>query len=347
MTKRMDPRLTNSQPVFVGVDVGGTTITAVVADELGALLGEATVFTNVSSPDRTLGSIVTAVTTALDVANRDMTAVLCLGLGIPGLVDPATGQVKLAVNLNWTDVLAGSLLETELGVPCFLENDVRVAALGCSARLFGGVVHYLAYVSIGTGLAAGLILDGQLYRGAHGMAGEIGHLIVEPDGLLCKCGNRGCLEAYVSGPAIALAGQTAVQEGRSTTLATNEPVTAAQVFAAAAMYDPVAERIIQQAGAYLGQALQGLIMTYDVEKIVLSGGVARNGRLLLDAIHREWQQQAARSPLAAVMLDTAVLQVASPADNYGAWGAIQLAQKNLASLRILGNSNQGVQGGDG
>lgn len=333
----MDSRLTNSQPLFVGVDVGGTTITAVVADELGALLGEATVFTNVLSPDRTLGSIVTAVTTALDVANRDMTAVLCLGLGIPGLVDPATGRVKLAVNLNWTDVPAGSLLEAEFGVPCFVENDVRVAALGCSARLFGGAVKHLAYVSIGTGLAAGLILDGRLYRGAHGMAGEIGHLIVEPDGLLCKCGNRGCLEAYVSGPAIALAGQTAVQQGQSTTLATNEPITAAQVFAAAAIHDLVAKNIIQRAGAYLGQALQGLIMTYDVEKIVLSGGVARNGRLLLDAIHQEWQQQAARSPLAAVMLDTAVLQVASPADNYGAWGAIQLAQKNLADLRILGS----------
>jgi len=111
-------------------------------------------------------------------------------------------------------VVSSVAYPSALGVPCFLENDVRTAALGVQRYDAGAAIQHLAYVSIGTGIAAGLILQGRLYTGAHGMAGEIGHMIVEPNGRRCACGARGCLETVAAGPAIARLGQEAVATTR-------------------------------------------------------------------------------------------------------------------------------------
>src|SRR5205823_13868902 len=124
------------------------------------------------------------------------------GLGIPGRVQPATGLVESAVNLRWRQLPAGPLLAERLGVPCHLENDARAAALGAYQTGDERRFQNWAYISVGTGIAAGLILRGQLYRGPNGMAGEIGHTVVLPGGPRCACGLSGCLEAIAAGPAI-------------------------------------------------------------------------------------------------------------------------------------------------
>jgi glucokinase len=223
-------------------------------------------------------------------------------------------------------VPAGHLLSQILGVPCYLEKDLHLAALGYYHFFATGTLQHMAYVSVGTGVAAGLILDGRLYRGAHGMAGEFGHMVVDPQGLRCNCGNRGCLETFTAGPAIVRAGQEAVRDGRMTFPAELAEMTAVDVFDAAKSGNPAAQEIIHVVGSYLGRGLQALMMSYDVDKIILGGGIARAGDIFLNAILHEWQQQASLSLLAAEMLKPEKVELVPPEVNAGAWGGVALAR---------------------
>jgi glucokinase len=325
--------------VTVGVDVGGSTITAVVVDTALHARAQLTRATDKSSPRRTIDSIAATVTEALEMAQTPLAQVSAIGMGVPGKVDTATGMVNLAVNLNWDEMPAGSLFSELFGVPCYLENDLRLAALGYYRFFTKQSIQNMAYVSVGTGLAAGLILDGRLHRGSNGMAGEIGHMVIDPDGPVCNCGNRGCLEMYTAGPAYARAGEAAVTQGRLEYLRGKEEVTAVDIFHAAEMGETAAQEIIDSIGATLGRGLQTLIAAYDVDKIILGGGVARAGDIFLQSIRREWQRQAGLSPLAADMLQPEKLECAPAERNAGAWGGVALA----ISKRPLIPS---VEGGD-
>jgi glucokinase len=206
-----------------------------------------------------------------------------------------------------------------------VENDVRAAAVGAYRSGGQGAARNLAYVNVGTGVSAGLILEGKLYRGAHGMAGEIGHIITEPDGPLCNCGARGCLETLVAGPAIARMGQEAVEAGEDTVLQRAGTITAATVYEAAASGDGVALRITEQVGTTLGRALHALVMSYDVERIVLGGGVTGAGEVFLEAIRRAWARERAQSALARALLRPEMLHLTEQGRNMVAYGAGVLA----------------------
>src|SRR5207237_4002755 len=134
------------------------------------------------------------------------------------------------VNMGWEELPVGQTLSAQLGVPCLLENDVTLAALGAQRYIGAPAARNLAYVSVGTGIAAGLILDGRIYRGAHGLAGEIGHMVIAPNGPRCQCGGRGCLEALAAGPAIARLGETAAGRSDDTLLRGYRPMTAEAVY---------------------------------------------------------------------------------------------------------------------
>ena len=175
--------------------------------------------------------------------------------------------MTLAVNLGWTDYALRDALERELGRPVVIENDARAAAIGLHARGIAGANDDLAYLAVGTGIAAGVILDGRLHRGARGLAGEIGHAIAERDGPRCVCGQHGCLEAFASGPSIA---RRANELGSHAT-------SAVEVYAAAAAGDPIAGSLIDDVGRRLAWAVHLLVMTYDVERVVVGGGVSHAG----------------------------------------------------------------------
>lgn len=309
--------------VVVGVDVGGTTITALVADSALQERSQVTGNTDKTSARHTLESIITVIHQALETAHTPLAQVRAIGIGIPGKVNATTGVVQLAVNLNWDNMPAGPLLHHAFAVPCYLENDVQLAALGYYHFYTSRAVQHMAYVSVGTGVAAGLILDGRLYRGANGMAGEIGHMVLDPAGPRCNCGNRGCLETFTAGPAIAHAGQQALDNGRISSGAAH--LTAVHVFNAARSGNDAAQEIIHTAGSYLGRGLQTLLMAYDIEKIVIGGGIARAGDIFRNSILREWQRQAHLSPLAADMLKPEKIELAPPHANAGAWGGVFLA----------------------
>jgi glucokinase len=276
---------------------------------------------------------------AVAEAGASLSDVAAVGLGVPGRVDAESGLVHLAVNLPWRALPVGARLADELGAPCFLENDARAAALGLHRYTPYGQLAHLAYVSVGTGIAAGLILHGRLYKGAHGMAGEIGHVCADPAGPACGCGLRGCLEAVAAGPAIARWARQALEAPataqtpsrlRARQLYTNaQPLTAAEVYAAAATGDALAQAVAQKVAGYLAQAVQGLVMAYDVERIVIGGGVARAGAPFLQPLLGELARLRRASPLAQAMLPESLIELVSPDYDAGAWGAVAVAQQGI------------------
>jgi glucokinase len=319
--------------LLVGVDAGGTKVAVLVADGAGAALSRITVPTLLADPAATLGGIAAAVREAVAAAGRPMTEVAAVGLGVPGQVEPATGRVRHAVNLGWVDVAAGAELGAALGVPCLVENDVRLAALGLYHFPEFTALRSLAYVSVGTGIAAGLILDGRLYRGSHGMAGEIGHMIVAPGGPRCPCGTRGCLEAVAGGRAIAHQARQAVARGAATLLATGRDPTAATVYAAAAGGDAAAGALVATVAAYLAQAVQQLVMAYDVEAVIFGGGVSRAGEAFMRPLLAEIERLREESALMREMLRPGLVQRLSPGYEVGPWGGVLLAGARHDNLK--------------
>ncbi|MCA9968747.1 MAG: ROK family protein [Anaerolineales bacterium] len=308
------------RPVTIGLDIGGTKTAVLVADGAQRVLAQARGATQADTPAALLAATRRLVCDALAAAGLTAAQVAAIGVGVPGQVNADSGEVLLAVNLNLTNYPLGSALAEACGAPCLVENDARLAAVGAYAWLAARQpVRHVAYLSVGTGISAGFVLDGALYRGAHGLAGEIGHVVVEPDGARCGCGARGCLETIVSGPAIARQGAAVLPP----------PCTAADVYAAARQGHPGAQAVVQRVSGYLARAIQWLLMTTDVEKIVIGGGVAGAGAAFLDPILHELARLRGHSPLFQTMLRDDKLVLLPPDYNAGTWGAVRLAQQAI------------------
>jgi glucokinase len=311
--------------LVAGLDVGGTKTLGVAVDATSrADAGEAVVATvlrptGAGDGARLLRSTRGALAALAEAAGIPVDGFACVGVGVPGLVDRTAGTVRHAVNLGLGDTPVG--LADHLGAlaraPVVVDNDVNLAAVGAAVAL--GCRGDLAYLSVGTGLAAGLLLGGHIHRGAHGAAGEIGHLPVDPHGPRCECGQRGCLEALASGTVIAQRWP-----------AGDGPLSATpSLLAAAAAGDPAAVDVLDEVAGYLAGAVALLAQTVDPEVIVLGGGAAESGAGLLDAVRAALRRRAVRSPvLGAINLAERVALVPEgvPA---GAVGAAVLARHHL------------------
>lgn len=315
----MNDQPASSQEIIVGLDIGGTKTAVLLVDRQGDHISSIVSPTVTSIPEKLVAGVVAAVEEALEIAQVEAGQIAGIGVAVPGLVDPIKGVVELAVNLNLRSFPLGQALSAGLGAPAFLENDVRAAAMGAYQYVKRQEpIQHLAYLSVGTGIAAGVILEGRLYRGAHGMAGEIGHVIFEPGGPTCGCDMPGCLEAVASGSAIARMGQELMPE-------TSGPITAETVYRAASKGHEKACGIVRQVSHYLARAIQLLIMTYDVERVVLGGGVTRSGSTFIDPILDELAHLRSLSSLAAAMLKAEKVIVLPSGYNAGTWGALTLA----------------------
>lgn len=317
----------------VGVDVGGTAIKTLLVDDRRHSLYTGSTPTDTSSRAATFASIVAAIEQTLAAAKDDAGRLLTIGLGVPGQNDPHTGVVRLAVNLHWQDFPLAERLNAHFGVPCFLDKDLYMATLGVFRFDNPAATQNLAYVAIGTGLAAGIVIDGELLRGVHGMAGELGHVIVEPGGARCNCGTYGCLETIVSARGAVRLAQEAIAAGAATALAAAEPLTARAVYAAAAEGDATAAAIVERIGAELARALRTVVMCYDVDEIVLGGGVTQAGEQFLASVRAEWLSQRATSALAQKLLRPEMLRLVDPGRNMGAWGAVDFALSQVQNMR--------------
>ena len=270
----------------VGLDVGGTKVLGVLLGPDGSIEGSVKLPT-VRGPQGVISSAARAVRSLTDAAGLEPAALAGLGLGVPGLVDPRSGSVVHAVNLGIDGepfALAHELSSIFGGIPVDVDNDLNVAALGASHAM-GADGQDLAFLALGTGLAAGIVLGGRLRRGVSGAAGEIGHIPINPDGPLCACGQRGCVETYASGTA--LSARWPSRSGRPAPL---------ELFEAAAAGDPEALRIKGEFAAAVASAVRILELTVDVRHVVLGGGVTGLGQPLLDAVRGALVAQASTSP---------------------------------------------------
>jgi glucokinase len=310
-------------PLLIGLDIGGTKIEALLVDDDLRVLAQARHATDVSHPDNFVASVVAAVDDVLQQAQASRAQLAGIGVGIPGQVDPVTGEVALAVNLNLRAFPLGKVMSTIVGAPVYLENDVRIAAMGVYRWLqLQAPVRNVAYLSIGTGVAAGVVLNGRLHRGSNGMAGEIGHITVEPKGALCNCGARGCLETIIAGPAIVRQARAVMQFDLP-----DDEVHAGHVYDAAANGNLAAQAIVVRVGEYLALAIQYLIMLYDVDKVVLGGGVSSAGDAFMTPTLSALAQYRAQCNLFDTLLQENKI-VLLPSDyNAGTWGAIYLTKE--------------------
>jgi glucokinase len=339
-----------TRDLLVGVDVGGSKIAVLVVDRSFAVRARHTIPTAVGAPDGAAAHIADAVEAALATAGADIGRVAAIGVGVPGRVDPTQGEVSLAVNLGWHRLPLGPQLEERLGLPCAIENDVRAAAAGIIERRLLGDVADFVYLAVGTGISAGVVIDSRVHRGTRGLAGEIGHIVVDADGPRCTCGLRGCLETIAAGPAIGRAAVAALESGRGSMLAAADGIDAAAVYRAAAAGDELAGEIVGHAGRSLARAIHALVMTYDVERVVLGGGVSRAGEGFIAPIRAELEAMRASSELAAEMLPPGVIAISPDGPDTGAWGGVSIAgtlTANAGSTASVADARGGSDEGEG
>ncbi len=257
-------------------------------------------------------------------------APLGIGVATPGLVDPQHGVVLRAVNRGWVDLPLRDLLAERYGPPVHVANDSHMAAL---AEYTFGAAHTspnLIVIRVGQGIGAGVILDGRPFYGDGFGAGEIGHVVVEPDGRLCSCGNRGCLETTSSVPAILRAATAA--DRRQSALAGADRVTWERFVEAVAAHDPVAVDIAVRAGGHLGAAVALLVGAFNIQTIVLAGRIADLGEVLLDAVTAHMHQRVLPAMAAATTVRYASLDAARLANIVILGGSALVLQRELGIL---------------
>ncbi len=290
----------------VGLDVGGTKTEVVAVDAEGVIAGRVRMATG-WGPDAVTRTIVDGVRSLGVEAGIDLAAVRSVGVGIPGQIEPGTARVVHAVNLGVDELDLAAAVGPRLGVPVRVENDVKAAAVGAYA-LHGGS-GTMAYLNLGTGIAAGIVADGELWRGARGAAGEVGHISVDPTGPVCRCGQRGCIEALAGG------GVIAERWGRSGALPVRD------VFDASEAGDARALELRRGLARGVAAAVRVLVLTVDADVVVLGGGITALGDRLLGDVVSELRASAEASAfMRSLRLEDRVelLPAGSPAAALGA-----------------------------
>jgi glucokinase len=316
--------------VYASVDLGGTKIACAFAAADGRVLGEDKVPTlSHEGPDAVVGRIGALVN---ELAARVGQAPAALGLGIPGLADLESGVTKFLPNLptQWRGVAVREKLEPQTGCPVYLLNDVRMATLGELTFGHGRAVSTMVFFALGTGVGGGVVVDGRLRLGPMGAAGELGHQTIVPDGPLCGCGNRGCLETLASGPAIAAQGVWLMQCGRAPKLydlveGDASRVTPKEMAEAAANGDEAVRAALERVSEYIAIGVANMVVSLQPELAVLGGGVAEMGAPLFDAVRRAVRRRVGQLMAVEVRVEPSLL-----GDKAGMWGGVALAMRRGA-----------------
>lgn len=298
--------------LVVGVDIGATHVTLVLADYLAHVMDEVEASLDIfQGPQVCLPFVDQFMRSWLKELGLSLDQITAIGVGVPGPIVTDAGMVSgPPIMPGWDLFPIREWLEKTWSCPVTLGNDAEFGALGEWAFGAGRGVDNLVYIKVGTGIGAGLLIDGQIYRGTTGCAGEIGHVTIEENGPLCTCGNRGCLEALAGGRAIAQKAIFAIKAGARTTLSelpSVEAISAMDVIAAARKGDHLSQKLVQEAGYYLGTALANLINLFNPTMIVIGGGVAQVGDLLLEPVRKVARHRSLKVASQAVTITSAVL----------------------------------------
>lgn len=279
--------------IYVGIDIGGTGIQMGLVDEAGKILHKGGIVTRTDIPfTEQVAAIAACVKETVASGGYTMEDVQAVGAGVPGVPDPQTGNIAFCTNLGWVDVPFCQVLGEMLGKPIFVGNDATVAGLAESVAGISAGTDSSVFITLGTGVGGGIVLNGKVWHGFHGVGSEIGHMILELDGEPCNCGNRGCVERYCSATAVIRMAREAVKVHPDSDIMTRcegDPakINAKIVFDAAKEGDATALKIFRKYVSYLAQTIASLINCIDPEIIVLGGGVSKAGAFLLDAVREE------------------------------------------------------------
>jgi glucokinase len=294
--------------MIIGVDLGGTKILTSLADSEGRIISTVRVDTQAKlGPDKVIANIIKSISLAAKQARIPLSRISKIGIGAPG---PILGQAIVVSPPNlpgWRNVNIKSILQKELKKKIYVENDANAAAFGEFRFGAGKGFKNLIYITLSTGIGGGIIIDGKAYTGSIGTAGEIGHMVIDPDGPKCGCGNHGCLEALAAGPAIArMAGQKNALEAEL----------------AARRGNKKAKNAIEKAAKYIGIGIANLNNILNPDIFVIGGGVSNMGRLLLDPVKswaKKYSMEASRKSL--------IIVPAKLKNNAGVMGAIAICMK--------------------
>ena len=284
----------------IGIDVGGTNVKIALVDDNGKSIYSNSVPTYAKMGyEYTVNNIKQAIKDLMKETNTTPSDIEGIGFDFPGQVDCKTGVVKLAPNIpGWVNVPIAQMIEDEFHIPTRIDNDVRCAALGELKFGAGRGCENFICITVGTGIGSGIVINGKVVRGATNAAGELGHIKLQMNGgPICGCGDTGCLEAFASGPAIVAMAQEYIKGGKSTKFremaaAEGGEITPYMVAKAAEEGDPVAKRIFEIVGEYIGIGLTSVINLLNPERVIIGGGVAESGELLLGPIRKTIKERA-------------------------------------------------------
>ena len=318
--------------MLLGVDFGATHLDiALAGPDLKVLARRSVVLDIADGPDVCLATFSGLVNEILREHQLPIDRIRGIGVGVPGPVDFARGRLTSPpIMPGWDDFpLPETLMDQFPNAFVVVDNDVNLMAIGERFHGQGQTCLNFMYIKVGSGIGAGVVVDGQLYRGSSGCAGDIGHITVDHNGPVCQCGNHGCVEALAGGLAIARQARELAENGKSPLLAerlstAGDPLTAVDVGAAAAQGDKAALELVDRSGRYVGEMLTTLVYFFNPDLILIGGGVSRIGHRFLNAIRQTVLAQA--SPLATRALQ---IEYSNLGREAGVLGALTLAQQSI------------------
>ncbi|GFP21465.1 glucokinase [Candidatus Hakubella thermalkaliphila] len=309
----------------IGVDIGGINIKTGLVEDSGHILYKRVVQARPEEAVKViLQEVMDLVGEIIKFAEEKGIRFRGIGIGAPGLIDSQEGIIRFLTNFpKWKDVPVGELFNKTFNLPIFIENDVRAAALGEHKFGAGRNKEHLICLAIGTGIGSGIIIDGQLLKGSRQFGGEVGHMTVLPDGPPCACGNRGCLEMMASARSVTRRAMEALSRQEETSLLKvykeKGAITPEDVAQEASQGDLVSRRIYEETGQWLGIGVASLINIFNPEMVIIGGGVANAGELLLEPVRREVQDRAM-----PVLRDSVSIVLAELREEAGVIGAASM-----------------------
>jgi glucokinase len=317
---------------YIGIDIGGTNIkAALVNTDTGEITSTRSTPTHArEGHNSVILQMAVLVEEIIRISNLSKDKIGAVGLGLPGSLDLNKGTTVFLPNLpgNWRDVPVRDQLSEQIDLPVSLINDARAMTLG-EWKFGAGRGCDTACYTLGTGIGGGLVINGRLHLGPTGAAGELGHISVDINGPQCGCGNRGCIEAFASGPAISAMGMKAVVQGRNTAIADLagrdlNRITPELICEAAMSGDAVAREIYEFAGMIIGAGIANIVIAVNPRRVVIGGGIAAAGELILDPIRRSMQERVFLTDVHCVEVVPAQL-----GNNAGLIGAAVWAQQQV------------------
>ena len=292
---------------IMAVDIGGTKFIAAVIEDNERILSRVYCPTLAhEGPGRVINRLILSIRNAAHKSGIDISDVKGIGVAAAGCIDIGKGSIVESPNLPlWHNIQLADILHKEFDVTVYLMNDASAAAMGEFYLGAGRGVRNMVYLTVSTGIGGGIIINGDLYEGSDGCAGELGHMVIDVDGPECKCGRRGCLETLASGTAIARMAKEMLEHTEGSLLwgVDHNPMdnmTSVMVASAAKQGDPLSNEVVRLAGKYLGIGLADIVNIFNPDKIVIGGGVSKMGELILKPARKAMKDYAFKLPVRRV-----------------------------------------------